>query len=145
MGCAGRHGADTTRLFLSLVLLLLSARTLTYAARWNRPTELFATALAQEPRSIRLYLLLAEEQQRNGDPPAARRTLARGREIAPNYHRVWLNSARLEMDAGDYDAALRFAQEAQRVQPTGVGQQLIGMITSARDHKEHAASQPARH
>jgi tetratricopeptide (TPR) repeat protein len=124
----------------TIVLVLMSPRTFTYAARWNDPTTLFETALAQEPRSIRLYLLLAEDQQRRGDIPAARRTLERGRAVAPNYYRVWLNTARLELDAGDFDAAMRYATEGQRVQPSGVGQQLIGLISEAQ--AQRAATRP---
>jgi hypothetical protein len=63
--------------------------------------------------------------------PAARRTLTRAREISPTYYRVWLDSARLELNARDYAAALRFAAEGQRIKPTLTGAELIRMISRA--------------
>jgi hypothetical protein len=128
-----------------LAIVLLSARTVTYAARWNDQVTLFEQAIAQEPDSIRLYLLLAEEQQRHGDLPAARRTLARARAVLPTYYRIWLDSARLEMDARDYGAALRFAVEGQRLKPTIIGTQLIGTIMQkwSTSQPSTAATAPA--
>jgi hypothetical protein len=102
---------------MSLLLALGSARTVTYAARWNDRMSFYASSLRAQPRSVRLNMLLSEEYQRRGDLAAAEQMLARGRAVEPTYARVWLNSALLAVIQGKYDAAASYAREAHRLDP----------------------------
>lgn len=119
------------------VALLFAVRTVTYAARWNDPPRLFAAAMEQHPRAIRLYLLLADEYIRRGDARRAAYVLARGRDVAPDYYRVWLNSAHLAVAMQEYDRAAHFARIAQRLTPTQEGAQLLATID------QRASTRPA--
>ena len=124
---------------LTIVLVLYSVRTITYASSWNNPRRLFEAGIAQEPSSVRLYLLLAEEYERQGDPSAAREALARARDVAPDYYRVWQRSAYFALAEGDFDSALVFARRAYDLTPTLEGTSLLRRIEEARS----AATQPA--
>jgi hypothetical protein len=115
----------------SALIVLFSLRTITYAARWNDPPRLLNVAIEQHPRAIRLYLLLSEEYQRRGEDDRAADLLARGREIEPDYYRVWLNSAHLALAMQQPERALFFARQAQRLAPTMEGEHLIGEIGQA--------------
>jgi hypothetical protein len=116
----------------TVVLILFSIRTVTYAAQWNDPTVLLTRAIAHQPKAVQLYMLLGEERQRHGDVPGARRALAQGRAVAPDYYRVWLLSARVALETGDPDAALRFASRSFDLQPTVAAQNLMAMAHHAR-------------
>jgi tetratricopeptide (TPR) repeat protein len=116
---------------VTAVVVLFSLRTISYAARWNDPPRLFSVAIDQHPHAIRLYLLLSEEYQRRGDLDRAADVLARGREIEPDYYRVWLNSARLAIAMQQPERALAFAREAQHLTPTVEGQSLITTAAQA--------------
>jgi hypothetical protein len=103
---------------VAIVASLLTVRTVTYAGRWNDPPKLFRAAIERHPHAVRLYLLLSEELHRRGDADGADEALARGRAIAPDYYRVWLNSAHLAMAMRQPERALHFAREAHRLNPT---------------------------
>lgn len=124
---------------VTIIVLLFSVRTVTYAARWNDPPHLFTVAIEQHPRAIRLYLLLSEERLRRGDQQGAADALARGRDVAPDYYRVWLNSAHLALEMGEHARAREFARTAQNLTPTVEGERLLTMIAQAR----RAATRPA--
>jgi hypothetical protein len=124
----------------AIVLLLFSVRSVTYAARWNDPPALFRVAIAEQPKAIRVYLLLAEDQFRQGDLTAAIKTLATARDLDPNYYRVWLNSAHLAMHAQDFESALRFARKAQQLAPTVEGERLIRTAAVALQKQRVAAT-----
>jgi hypothetical protein len=113
------------------VILLFSVRTVTYAARWNQPIALFERGLADQPKSIRLYLLLCEEWERRGELERARRVMADAREQMPAYHRLWLVSARVEKNAGHFATARDFARRAQQLKPTQAGVQMLESIQDA--------------
>ena len=113
---------------VAIIVVLLSARTITYAARWNDPPRLFAVAIEQHPKAIRLYLLLSEDRLRRGDAQGAADALASGREVAPGYYRVWLNSAHLALSMDEPARAVEFARIAQKLAPTVEGEQLLTRI-----------------
>ena len=122
------------------ICALFALRTLTYAVRWNDPPRLFAAAIEQHPRAVRLYMLLAEEHLRRADLDAADAVLARARQVEPEYYRVWLNSAHLAMQRGEFDRARAFAVEARRLTRTVVGESLLSEIEEA---SKRAATRPA--
>jgi hypothetical protein len=122
------------------VIVLFSVRTVTYAARWNQPIALFERGLADEPKSIRLYLLLCEEWERRGDLDRARRVMADAREQMPAYYRLWLVSARVEKNAGNFATARDFARRAQNLKPTQAGVQMLESIQDAESAAPAAAA-----
>ena len=74
---------------MALLLTLAAARSLTYAQRWNDRLSFYQTSLAQ-PRSIRLYILLAFEQMSRGDVNAATTTAVHASNELPEYWEVWV-------------------------------------------------------
>lgn len=111
---------------ISLVIVLMSARTGSYASRWNDRERFYRVSLAEQPRSIQLRLLVnaellerARALRAEGDERAARqalaeskRLLAEGRALLPDYHRIWAYSAETAFELGEYDQAEVFARRA---------------------------------
>ena len=67
---------------LTVVLVIFSLRTVTYAWRWNDRLRLYEMTLAEMPRNVRLYMVLAEELARRGDYDRASSVIAEGRDLA---------------------------------------------------------------
>lgn len=109
----------------TIVIGLFAAHTVTYALQWNNPTALYRTAISHHPRAIQLYLLLAQERQRQGDSAGAGRILAKARDLEPNYYRAWLISAQAALDANDPQSAYQFAARSFDLKPTMEGQALM--------------------
>jgi len=81
------------RRFINAALLLVVAlfcwRTVTYAVRWNDRLTFLETSLAENPRAVRLAVLVAEEKIHVGDWPGARRAVEHGLKVAPDYWKLW--------------------------------------------------------
>jgi protein O-mannosyl-transferase len=115
----------------SILLILASARTVTYAAQWNDRLTLYQTSLARQPNSIRLHLLLAEELRNRRNYDEAERVLAEAREMLPDYYRLWLDSAVLAYTAGRDDDARRFILKAADLRPSIRSSTLYRQILTA--------------
>jgi tetratricopeptide (TPR) repeat protein len=121
-----------------LIVLLMSARTTSYAWEWNDRLRFYRYTTAQWPQSVRLRLLLAEELAERGELDSAQLEIARARQLQPDYYKVWIRSATIAMQAGKLEEALLFARRAHNLQPSIASQQLITEI-----RRRHFATQPS--
>ena len=97
---------------LAIVLGLMSLRTVTYAWRWNDALRLFSLCRMENPRSVYLRVLEAEELLLRGDAEAAERVLAPGRQMVPESQNVWAMSARAAKMRGRDEEAQQFGARA---------------------------------
>lgn len=101
---------------LALLLILACIRTFTYARLWNNPVRLYQTVIAQEPGSLRVRIILAEELRRRGQLEQAATVLAQARQLLPDYYLPWLRSAQVAMDRGRLAEAESYLDHAQQME-----------------------------
>lgn len=114
------------------LVLLGSARTVTYALRWNDRPTFYEKSIVDQPKAVRLYMLLAadhmaeaERAEKRGDAKSARQyrdraadVIARGIEQAPDYLMVWIESAVIAYHRGDLDKADADLNRSLAIKPT---------------------------
>jgi hypothetical protein len=99
-----------------MLLILGSVRTFTYAHLWNDPVRLYETVIAEEPNSLRVRIVLAEEYRRAGRLEEAANVLADARRVLPDYYLPWLRSAQVAMDRGRLDEAELYLDHAEKME-----------------------------
>jgi hypothetical protein len=104
--------------FTTIALIFASIRTCTYAAAWNDRLEFYKTSLAQQPNSIRLYMLVTAEDLSQGRLDDAQRVVAQGRDLLPEYWEIWLQSGVVSLQRGEYDQAQKYFDRAMQIQPS---------------------------
>jgi hypothetical protein len=92
-----RRGAAA---IVALLVLAWGIRTVTYAARWNDRLTFYERSVEENPRSVRLRVLLANELIARGDLDAARRAIDGGLDVAPDYWKLWVVAARIAIEQG---------------------------------------------
>ncbi len=102
----------------AVVLILLSARTVTYAAQWNDRLHFYELQAASNPTSVRLHMLVAVESLARGKLDEAREADARARAALPDYVEAWVQSAQVAMARGDLDEAEQFIRRAWQIKPS---------------------------
>src|SRR5437588_6523623 len=75
--------ANIWSIVLVALVVLGSARSFTYARRWNDRLSFLQHATDEQPGAIALYRLTAEELDRRGQIEQAARLLAKGRAAVP--------------------------------------------------------------
>jgi len=128
-------------LVVGLLVLLASWRTIAYAARWNDPVSFYRWAAADQPGSVRLPMLLAQELRDQHELDAAAKAAAEARDIAPEYWHTWFLSAQIALDAGkldEADALLTRAFHLKESNPMAV----IGLRQAIAQRRSDAATQP---
>jgi predicted Zn-dependent protease len=88
-------------ILLTIVLTLASIRTVTAAREWNHPLILFQHALANQPQSPQLRILLSRQYHEIGNLTAANSTLRQACDMYPDYWRLWMYRAIQDMDDGN--------------------------------------------
>jgi hypothetical protein len=96
----------------ALLVTLASARTITYAARWNDRLHFYQQSVAEQPHAIRLYMLLAEEYRRLHELDKAAAVIAQARQELPEYDEVWIHSAAVALEQKKFDLADEFLDRA---------------------------------
>jgi tetratricopeptide (TPR) repeat protein len=114
-----------TACFVIGVIVLLGLRTVTYAARWNDRLGLYRAGVAENPRSVRLHVLLTDELLKRGDVDAAARVNAGAIALAPDYWKPWADAAHVAARRGDLDAAAAALERAWRLK--GDPPELLGV------------------
>jgi protein O-mannosyl-transferase len=125
----------------TIALLLGSMRTFTYASEWNDRLHFYELASAEQPRSIRLHMLVAIEtltQRKFAEAEAADRA---GRELLPDYGEVWIQSAQVAMAQGKYEEADEYLAQAMKVAPSIKVQGWIDRVAAARKASSTPATQ----
>lgn len=105
------------RIALAALLIVSTVQVLRYGLLWREPKRYYQHAVTEQPQSMRLWMLLAEEQRAEGDLSAARASAAEARAADPTSHLPWLWSAIYALEAGDADEARAFALEANERLP----------------------------
>jgi protein O-mannosyl-transferase len=104
--------------FVIVLILLGSFRTLTYIRHWNYRLGLYTYSLAQQPKSLKLHVLVAEVYYEQYRLKEAQQITADAEAIYPNYWELWKMSALIAERADDWDAAIYYFKKAFDVQPS---------------------------
>jgi tetratricopeptide (TPR) repeat protein len=108
----------------AIIIALLSFRTITYAWQWNERLRLYEYALARQPRSLRLHLLVAEELREHRQYDRAETVLAQARAMQPDYFKLWIDSALNQSAKGDRRQTFKFLIQAHKLRPSVQNQPL---------------------
>jgi hypothetical protein len=117
---------------MSIVLVLASARTFTYARLWNDKLVFYRTALENQPGSIRLYMLLASEYAARGQWADAERVVREGTEMLPEYWEIWLHRGDIAMRQGKWDEAQKYFDISMNIRPSIKTEQFIRELANRR-------------
>lgn len=135
---------------LTILLIPACIRTFTYARLWNDPIQLYQTVIAQEPKSLRIRIILAEELRRRGQLEQAAAVLAQARQLLPDYYLPWLRSAQVAMDLGRLDEARSYLDHAQQMEKNRIDRGLteaspLQLLTPAQSElaRLKAATRPS--
>lgn len=97
---------------MAVALGFASVRTATYAWRWNDALRLFRLCRKENPTSIYLHVLEAEQWMQRGDLARAEEILAEGRRLGPDSQNVWAMSAQVARLRGRDGEAQQYAIRA---------------------------------
>jgi hypothetical protein len=123
-----------------LVILALagSIRSFVYARRWNNSLEFYRTCLAQQPQSIRLYMLLTSDLQSRGKLNDAEQVVQAGARMLPEYWEIWLQCGVVAMERREWDLAEKYFGISMEIRPSMKTQAWMQELS-----KRRAATQPA--
>lgn len=93
--------------FVAVLVVLGCVRSFTYAQRWNDRIGFYESALRDQPKAIRLYILLSEAQMHAGQLDQAKEVIQRGCELAPDYWQLWRMRGTIAIERGEFDDALQ--------------------------------------
>lgn len=127
-------------LVLAVIVALFSVRTFTYALRWNDRLSFYQISLREQPRSVRLHLLLSSELLSRGDFDAAAEVAQSATRLLPDYWEGWIMRANVAMNHGEFDAAEEYLLTASRTprSPTGrIASWMVGL------EERRASTRPA--
>jgi predicted Zn-dependent protease len=96
---------------LSIILVALSLRSVTYAARWNDRLSFYETSVRESPSAARLRVLLATELIDLRRFREADAVVAEGLRITPDYWGLWLLAARVAIEESRFADAERAIKE----------------------------------
>jgi tetratricopeptide (TPR) repeat protein len=102
----------------------------TAARRWNDRLTFYEKSLREQPKSVRLYILLGEELRRQGKLDRAAAVMADARQVEPTYGPAWLLAGRIEIERGNWSAAEQFLNQAEKFMPNPMA------VMSAREELE---------
>jgi hypothetical protein len=101
-----------------IVTLLASVRSYEYARRWNDKLEFYRSCLAEQPGSIRLYMLLTSEHLARGQLDDADRVVKAGARMLPEYWEIWLQCGVVAMERGEWDEAQKYFDISMDIRPS---------------------------
>jgi hypothetical protein len=107
-----------------IVLLALSClRTFTYVQRWNNRDAFYEYSLRQQPKSLKLYLLMADADYEEGKLAESRRIMDDAEAIDPNYWQLWKMSALIDEKEENWPHAIEDWKRAFDLYPSGTTQE----------------------
>ncbi len=122
---------------LTVLLILACARSVTYARRWNDRLSFYQTSLREQPRSIRLDILVAFEQMSRGDIDAAETTAEHAANKLPEYWETWVLRYKVALERGDFDAAGRYLDIAAKTPRAPLGR-IVGFMNELAAQRARA-------
>ena len=96
-----------------MALILGSVRTVTYAARFNDPFELYSVGLAEQPRSVLLHRVMFDQYAKKSRWIEARKIGESCLQVAPNFWRSYHLTATAEIELGNIARARQLLQYAK--------------------------------
>jgi hypothetical protein len=130
--------------FCGIAIVAASVRTFSYARRWNDRLSFYEWAAQSQPKSIRLRMLIIAELMSQGRLDEAAAEAAKARQLLPQYHEIWIQSADVDMKLGRLDEAEAFLKHAIRIAPRGVNiNKATGRLEVLSEKRAAATSQPA--
>jgi protein O-mannosyl-transferase len=124
---------------LAILLVLGSIRTWTYVRRWNDRDAFYGYALREQPKSLKIHLLVAFADYEEGHLEKSRRVVDDAIFIYPDYWELWKMQGLIDMKAEDWNRAVADWQRAFDLHPAEpVNEQLVKAI-QMRD-KERATT-----
>jgi hypothetical protein len=103
---------------MTIAIVLGSVRTMTYASRWNDRLRFYEESSADQPKSVRLDMLVTVESLSQGKLDEAEEADRKGREALPDYTQVWIQSAQIALARGRFDEANAYLDQAMKIQPS---------------------------
>lgn len=126
---------------ITLMICLIGAaiyRTVTYAARWNDKLIFYRDSVADQPKSIRLRMLLGSEYAARKQWADADRAAREASELLPEYFQIWLQRGSFAMNQGHFDEAQQYFDVALKLKPSAKVQGWLNEL----DKERAAATQP---
>jgi len=114
------------------ILILASIRTVTAARLWNHPLELYEASRAAQPKSIQVYLLLAEDYHNQHDYTDAAAALKKVCDLYPDYWRVWKYRCEEALADGDITDADQYLKRALPLDHNPTLADLAGRLGKAK-------------
>jgi hypothetical protein len=103
-------------ILMTMILSTASYRTFTAARLWNHPLQLYQTALANQPKSLQLRMLIAQNYHEAKNEPAAAAILADACREYPDSWKAWMYRADQAMDAGRLEDAEEYLSRARKLE-----------------------------
>jgi hypothetical protein len=103
---------------VAVLVVLASWRTVSYAVRWNDAYRFYARCLEEQPESLRLHMLSAQQAVARGAFARSDQILADARRRWPESSEVWLYSAIMAMEQQQWETAQQYLDEAHHLQPS---------------------------
>ncbi len=100
---------------ISILVILGAWRSFTYALRWNDRLSFYQISLREQPRAIRLYLLLIVEQMNRGNLDEAERLAVEASRQLPEYWGVWEALGNVAILQQRFDDADRYFMRAMEI------------------------------
>ncbi|HSV15157.1 MAG TPA: hypothetical protein VLI90_12935 [Tepidisphaeraceae bacterium] len=129
---------------LIAIVTLASARTFTYARRWNDRLTFYEQSLDEQPNSVQLYLLTAGELDARHDYAAADAVMARAAAVFPDAWHVWMRRAVIAMDAGRLDDADRYLRRSFELSPNPMVIAVSDRLDQLKAARKAAATTPSK-
>jgi hypothetical protein len=122
---------------LAVLVILGSVRSVTYARRWNDRLSFYRISLREQPRSIRLYLLLTSEHLSRHELDEADRVAARACDELPEYWEVWVSRSTVAMEQGKFDDAQQYLDRAAQTRGAPLGR-ITGFMKRVQERRDAA-------
>jgi tetratricopeptide (TPR) repeat protein len=124
---------------VGVLLVLASARTVTYASWWNDPLTFYTRTLAEQPMSGQLHMLAATEYADRGMYREADEVMRDATERFPDSWHVWMRWGAILTEQGRFEEAETYLLRAFHINPNPMVI-LYGMRLEAKKEAAHAAT-----
>jgi hypothetical protein len=113
---------------LTVLLILGGIRTFTYAARWNDRSSFYSISQTEQPKSVRLSILVGQELESEGRYDEAAKIAEAAAAATPDYWNIWYLCGLIEEERHDYPRALSMYNKAFDLQKSVPLQNRITML-----------------
>jgi tetratricopeptide (TPR) repeat protein len=111
-------------LVLAVLLCLGCLRTFTYVQRWNDRDDFYRYSLLQQPRSLKLHLLLSFADYEENKLMESRQIMEDAEAIYPDYWQLWKMTALIDEKENKWPQAVNDWKRAFDLYPDGSMQAL---------------------